>query len=335
MMGERRTFSADYIRLCHYLKDNRAQIFRCGNATANWRYLYNGQNPAIPGSSQKLNRNEAECTLKVRRADELAVESDIQGENLHKESTEASDFRTSDVTEIYTYCMEQLTNCLSEMNLASPGQSSGYESFNFQTRSHDYLQEDQSYFSKDVQEALEFWSMMRDDEDEDDGTILEPNKVFSCLLFFCQIQLLINFTHQVESKADEEFNVPPSTPSVGSFLEILVRSVDGWLNNSIEVNLSLCSLLSRLACYPHPLLRSFLLNPYLILQPSVPCLTVSIATLKQRIDSALSVNENSALLIDEARSKLSAMLILPINNNEPAPSLGNNSNFFSSLHMEL
>ena len=91
-------------------------------------------------------------------------------------------------------------------------------------------------------------------------------------------------------------------------MENLVKSVDGWLNNSIEVNIALCSILSRLATYTHPLLRSLILNPYLILQPSIPSLAVSIATLKQRIDSALRVHENQEKLIEEARLALQTRL---------------------------
>ena len=101
---------------------------------------------------------------------------------------------------------------------------------------------------------------------------------------------------------------PSATPTIGLFLETLIKSVDGWLNNSIEVNLVLSSILSRLASHPHPLLRSLILNPYLILQPSIPGLVSSIATLKQRIDSALYANENTFLLIEEARSMLQSRL---------------------------
>lgn len=77
----------------------------------------------------------------------------------------------------------------------------------------------------------------------------------------------------------------------------------------MEVNLALCSIISRLACYPHPLLRSLLLNPYLVLQPSVPSLVLSIATLKQRIDNALRVNDNAASLLEAARLELKNFLV--------------------------
>lgn len=74
------------------------------------------------------------------------------------------------------------------------------------------------------------------------------------------------------------------------------------------MNLALCSILSRLASYPQPLLQSLILNPYLILQPSIPGLVSSIATLKQRIDSALNANENALGLIEEARFSLQSRL---------------------------
>ena len=116
------------------------------------------------------------------------------------------------------------------------------------------------------------------------------------------------FSYQIENEAASEEIVHCSSPTIGSFLETLVKSVDGWLNNSIEVNLALCSILSRLASYPQPLLQSLMLNPYLILQPSIPSLVASLATLKQRIDNALNANENTQMLIEEARSLLQSRL---------------------------
>ena len=107
---------------------------------------------------------------------------------------------------------------------------------------------------------------------------------------------------------EQTITYQPNLPTIGPFLENLVKSIDGWLNNSIEVNIALCSILSRLATYSHPLLRSLILNPYLILQPSIPSLAVSIATLKQRIDSTLRVHENQEKLIEEARLALQTRL---------------------------
>ena len=84
--------------------------------------------------------------------------------------------------------------------------------------------------------------------------------------------------------------------------------------------------MSRLAAYSQPLLRSLLLNPYLIQQPSIPSLFLSLATLKQRIDSALKVYDNAAVLVEEARISLQVFLSSsvtcdPLQLNE-APSKG-------------
>lgn len=111
---------------------------------------------------------------------------------------------------------------------------------------------------------------------------------------------------------------PDAIPSIGPFLETLIKSVDGWLNNTMQVNLALCSIISRLAAYSQPLLRSLLLNPYLVLQPSVPSLTLSIATLKQRIDNALRVNDNTPALMEEARIELKIFLLQSDTKNEKA-----------------
>ena len=44
------------------------------------------------------------------------------------------------------------------------------------------------------------------------------------------------------------------------------------MQNSLYVNLLLTGLVTRLACYPQPLLRSFLLNHTLVFQPTVKSL---------------------------------------------------------------
>ena len=59
---------------------------------------------------------------------------------------------------------------------------------------------------------------------------------------------------------------------LGLFLETLLHKLSGLLNNSIEVNLMLTSVITRLALYSHPLISSLLLNNSLLLQPSIPSL---------------------------------------------------------------
>merc|ERR1712071_140162 len=258
-MGEKET-----IRLKNYLNDCNVQISSSAAATGSWTYLYDGQQPTIKDAVRMLMENDPSATIAndaIANGNGPQVKNDVEVEQLSPRG-------------------------LTDIDLASPGQSSGYQSFNFNYRSHDTILEESSssYFSKDVRDDLEFWSLMREDLDS------------------------IKTIPQIENEAASEEIVHCSSPTIGSFLETLVKSVDGWLNNSIEVNLALCSILSRLASYPQPLLQSLMLNPYLILQPSIPSLVGSLATLKQRIDSALNTNENALGLIEEARSSLQSRL---------------------------
>ena len=56
---------------------------------------------------------------------------------------------------------------------------------------------------------------------------------------------------------------------LGPFLNAVFDKVESMMDNSVYVNLMLTGLVSRLACYPQPLLRSFLLNSNLVIKPGV------------------------------------------------------------------
>ena len=98
------------------------------------------------------------------------------------------EYPSVDPADVYSYCMAQLTTCLSEMNVASsPGQSSGYQSFNTQQRPiNDPFHEEGSFFSKDVQDDLEFWSLMRDEEEMDCPPPVANNVIKTFIYFQTQ-----------------------------------------------------------------------------------------------------------------------------------------------------
>lgn len=52
----------------------------------------------------------------------------------------------------------------------------------------------------------------------------------------------------------------------------LFGKLENMLHNSLYVNFLLTGLVAQLACYPQPLLRSFLLNTNMVFQPSVKSL---------------------------------------------------------------
>ena len=72
----------------------------------------------------------------------------------------------------------------------------------------------------------------------------------------------------------ERWPVPPagpeaSCPSTGPFISVVLSKLENMLENSLHVNLLLIGIVTQLASYPQPLLRSFLLNTNMVFQPSV------------------------------------------------------------------
>lgn len=55
-------------------------------------------------------------------------------------------------------------------------------------------------------------------------------------------------------------------------MAVLFSKLENMLHNSLYVNVLLTGLVAQLACYPQPLLRSFLLNANMVFQPSVKSL---------------------------------------------------------------
>lgn len=60
--------------------------------------------------------------------------------------------------------------------------------------------------------------------------------------------------------------------TAGPFLTIILDKLKNMLSNTIYINFHLTGLISRLAVYPQPLLRTYLLDHDLVLQPNVSSL---------------------------------------------------------------
>lgn len=68
------------------------------------------------------------------------------------------------------------------------------------------------------------------------------------------------------------FSDPSFSSSLGPFMVVLFTKLENMLQNSLYVNILLTGIVAQLACYPQPLLRSFLLNTNMVFQPSVKSL---------------------------------------------------------------
>ncbi|XP_030756075.1 UPF0518 protein AGAP011705 [Sitophilus oryzae] len=103
------------------------------------------------------------------------------------------------------------------------------------------------------------------------------------------------------------------SPSAGPFLTILLEKLRNFLSNSIYINLHLTGLISRLAVYPQNLLRAYLLDYSLVLQPNVPSIFEIIGIIKQQIDDYMTRQPDKAELIKYAQDVLVDREIMLVN----------------------
>ncbi|XP_074996644.1 FHF complex subunit HOOK-interacting protein 1B isoform X1 [Calonectris borealis] len=99
---------------------------------------------------------------------------------------------------------------------------------------------------------------------------------------------------------------PPSQPFTGPFVSVLFGKLENMLHNSLYVNFLLTGLVAQLACYPQPLLRSFLLNTNMVFQPSVKSLLQVLGSVKNKIESFAASQEDFPTLLFKAKKYLIA-----------------------------
>lgn len=72
---------------------------------------------------------------------------------------------------------------------------------------------------------------------------------------------------------------------------VLFAKLENMLQNSLYVNILLTGIVAQLACYPQPLLRSFLLNTNMVFQPSVKSL-IQVHTAPHALHYILHLTKN-------------------------------------------
>uniref|UniRef100_A0A8V0XNZ2 FHF complex subunit HOOK interacting protein 1A n=1 Tax=Gallus gallus TaxID=9031 RepID=A0A8V0XNZ2_CHICK len=95
-----------------------------------------------------------------------------------------------------------------------------------------------------------------------------------------------------------------STPFTGPFISVVLSKLENMLENSLHVNLLLIGIITQLASYPQPLLRSFLLNTNMVFQPSVRSLYQVLASVKNKIEHFASTEKDFPDLLLEAQQYL-------------------------------
>ena len=138
--------------------------------------------------------------------------------------------------------------------------------------------------------------------------------------------------HPVDSGC-ESSNSAPKENDIGPFLCALLNRLDHMLSNSLQVNFLVTGLLARLAYYPQLLLRTFLLNHNLVMQPNVKSLFQIIGNVKYKIDHCSRTYENFSLLYLKAKLYLVKRLI-DSKSNPPAIELNKSKNVNSQAGVQ-
>ncbi|XP_077473026.1 FHF complex subunit HOOK-interacting protein 1B [Stigmatopora argus] len=95
-------------------------------------------------------------------------------------------------------------------------------------------------------------------------------------------------------------------PYTGPLLAALLAKLENMPHNSLYVNILLTGAVARLACYPQPLLRSFLLNTNMVFQPSVKSLIQVLGSVKNRIEAFAASHEDFPAMLRKAQQYLVA-----------------------------
>nr|XP_033796554.1 protein FAM160A1 [Geotrypetes seraphini]XP_033796563.1 protein FAM160A1 [Geotrypetes seraphini] len=93
-------------------------------------------------------------------------------------------------------------------------------------------------------------------------------------------------------------------PFTGPFISVVLSKLENMLGNSLHVNLLLIGIITQLASYPQPLLRSFLLNTNIVFQPSIRSLYQVLASVKNKIEEFASSEEDFADLLVQGQQYL-------------------------------
>ncbi|XP_067300165.1 FHF complex subunit HOOK-interacting protein 1B isoform X2 [Pseudorasbora parva] len=102
------------------------------------------------------------------------------------------------------------------------------------------------------------------------------------------------------------FGQPLAQPYTGPFITVLFSKLESMMQNSLYVNILLTGVVFQLACYPQPLLRSFLLNANMVFQPSVKSLIQVLGSVKNRIEAFAATHEDFPAMLRKARRFLVA-----------------------------
>ncbi|CAL8370990.1 unnamed protein product [Arctogadus glacialis] len=143
-----------------------------------------------------------------------------------------------------------------------------------------------------------------EDEEEEGGPLLSgpPDTDQTTLGSGGEVRVL----GSVVSSPARPLGQPASQPYTGPFMVVLFAKLENMVQNSLYVNILLTGIVAQLACYPQPLLRSFLLNTNMVFQPSVKSLLQVLGSVKNRIEAFAASHEDFPAMLRKAQRYLAA-----------------------------
>ncbi|XP_053559713.1 FHF complex subunit HOOK interacting protein 1A isoform X2 [Bombina bombina] len=141
-----------------------------------------------------------------------------------------------------------------------------------------------------------------EDDDDDDFEKNSPETVESSPSTFETKDATIFSNYSARSQV---------VPFTGPFISVVLSKLENMLENSLHVNLLLIGIITLLATYPQPLIRSFLLNTNMVFQPSVRSLYQVLASVKHKIEQFATVEKNFPELLTEAQQYLLSRMDMP------------------------
>uniref|UniRef100_A0A1I8M832 FHF complex subunit HOOK-interacting protein C-terminal domain-containing protein n=1 Tax=Musca domestica TaxID=7370 RepID=A0A1I8M832_MUSDO len=191
-------------------------------------------------------------------------------------------------------------------SLQSIGESSGYESFKWRPADEEGHSEDAQNISCPVGSGLHF--TLGGDVDMDASNCSGKGQQSGSSMATQKKDYWRVSKHRSELHLTDldfsEDRFAQGTVSLGPFLNAIWSKLQTFTSNTLYVNLHLTGLITRLACYPLPLIHSILLRPDIVITTDTPSFHQVLRILKQQIDAELPVVEDSLEIIDVARSYL-------------------------------
>ncbi|XP_013119046.2 FHIP family protein GG24907 isoform X1 [Stomoxys calcitrans] len=189
-------------------------------------------------------------------------------------------------------------------SLQSIGESSGYESFKWRPADEEAPSED-IHYSSGAQHTTGQPFTMGGDMDLDTSNASGKLVIggVATKRDFWRVSKNRNDLNLTDLDFSEDL-FAQGTVSLGPFLNAIWAKLQTFTSNTLYVNLHLTGLITRLACYPLPLIHSILLRPDIVITSDTPSFHQVLRILKQQIDAELPVVEDSLEIIDVARSNL-------------------------------